>query len=67
MNHTAREVGPGKYDPKKKVERGINNPTIPRADNKNKTQPFKKRQMIMDPYDEEEQEEPIKPGPGSYL
>lgn len=66
---TQKDVGPGKYSPRAKIDRTINNPTIPRADNKAKTSngKFKRAGMMADPLDDEDEDNRVEPGPGEYL
>lgn len=71
--NTPNEVGPGKYQLTKKIhDRSIKNPTIPRADNNNKTQTSfnKKLRNTMRVNDFEEDDDDsnyVSPGPGQYL
>lgn len=71
--HNQRDVGPGAYQPKKTINRSINNPTIPRADRQASSLGFKKqlRRKTQSPADfemmDEEEEAYVSPGPGNYL
>lgn len=72
--NTPNEVGPGKYQLTKKIlDRSIQNPTIPRADNQNSTLgSFNKKlrnTMRVNDFEDEDDDSNnyVSPGPGQYL